>query len=60
MLKIEHGLHDVHSEIRRSDIEEFAIADDNFGDPFVRVNFIAPGSPAEIAVIFNLFQIVLL
>lgn len=56
MVKIEDGLHNVHSEIRKSGLGVLPADDDTemSGDPFVRVNFVAPSSPADIAVtIFN-------
>lgn len=51
---IEEGLHNVHSEIRKSGVGVLPAVDDTemSGDPFVRVNFVAPSSPADIAVIY--------
>lgn len=52
MGRIEEGLHNVHSEIRKSGLGVLPAVDDTemSGDPFVRVNFVAPSSPADIAV----------
>ncbi|XP_065345510.1 26S proteasome non-ATPase regulatory subunit 9 [Cloeon dipterum] len=51
MQQIESGLHDVHAEIRKTNIERFTVAGENnfeaTGEPFVRVNLVVPNSPAE-------------
>jgi hypothetical protein len=49
MQKIEGGLHTFHADVRQTGVLP-EMEDEVGGDPFVRINFVAPGSPAELAV----------
>lgn len=58
MKKIEEGLHKLHAlagDQAENSLATTAIVQDNAQlDPFLKVNLVSPGSPAEIAV-KNLF-----
>ncbi|XP_032664670.1 26S proteasome non-ATPase regulatory subunit 9 [Odontomachus brunneus] len=57
MTKIEEGLHKVHTLMKASDVQQAAIdviddtnsCETETSEPFLRVNLVSPGSPAESA-----------
>lgn len=58
MKKIEEGLHKVHALAERSEAQDSVPnVSDNLEtemlEPFLRVNLVSPGSPAEIAVCYR-------
>jgi len=60
MKKIEEGLHKIHALAGSSDIQESVSnvpenQETEILEPFLKVNLVSPGSPAEIAVCYFIF-----
>jgi len=62
MKKIEEGLHKIHALAGASEVQESVSnvlqnQETETLEPFLRVNLVSPGSPAEIAVCYFIFTL---
>jgi 26S proteasome non-ATPase regulatory subunit 9 len=62
MKKIEEGLHKIHALAGASEVQESVSnvlenQETETLEPFLRVNLVSPGSPAEIAVCYFIFAL---